>query len=155
MHPEERLRALGLVLPPPPPPLAQFVMTRRVDSLLFLAGHAPLWDSRYQFVGKVGREWSVAEGRAAAQLTALNMLATLKASLGDLGRVRRAVSLFGMVNCTTEFTALEPVIDAALELFDALWGEAGRPACSIAGFAQLHFGMAIEIEGIFELQPSA
>jgi enamine deaminase RidA (YjgF/YER057c/UK114 family) len=119
-------------------------MTVRCGRLLFVAGHAPLWDGQYQFVGKVGREWTLEQGRAAARLTALNMLATLRATLGDLDQVRRVVKLLGLVNCTEEFTRLPEVIDAASDLFVALWGERGQHARSTVGAQQLHFGMAIE-----------
>ena len=91
MHPEERLRSLGLTLPAPPPPLAHYALAVRADRLLFLAGHAPLWDGQFQFVGKVGREWTLEQGCEAARLTGLNMLATVKDTLGDLGRVRLCV----------------------------------------------------------------
>ena len=72
----------------------------RTGPWLFLAGHAPLRDGEHAYVGKVGRELSEADGYAAARLTALNMLATLKHELGELRRVRRIVKLLGMVNCT-------------------------------------------------------
>jgi enamine deaminase RidA (YjgF/YER057c/UK114 family) len=151
VDPEERLRNLGLTLPAPPPPLAHYALVVRADRLLFLAGHAPLWDGQFQFVGKVGREWTVEQGYQAARLTGLNMLATVKDRLGDLDRVRRVVSLLGMVNCTEDFTRLHEVIDGASDLFVDLWGEAGLSARSTAGMQQLHFGMAIEIEGILEI----
>jgi enamine deaminase RidA (YjgF/YER057c/UK114 family) len=154
MHPEDRLRELGLVLPAPPAPLAHFAMAVETGSLLFLSGHAPLRDGEFAYVGKVGREWTLEEGRDAAQLTALNMLATLKAALGDLARVHRVVKLLGMVSCTEDFTRMPEVIDGASDLFAELWGDAGKHARSAVGMQQLHFGMAIEIEGIFEIDPA-
>jgi enamine deaminase RidA (YjgF/YER057c/UK114 family) len=152
VHPEERIRDLGLVLPSPPAPLANYDLAVRSGNLLFVAGHAPLEDGEHCFVGKVGREFTLDEGRSAARLTALNMLATLKATLGDLGRVARVVKLFGMVNCTEDFDRLPDVIDAASDLFVAVWGDAGRHARSAVGMQQLHYGMAIEIEGVFEVE---
>ena len=153
MHPEEQLRRLGLTLPSQPVPLAHSVQTVRSGALLYVAGQAPLKDGSYQYVGKVGREWTEAQGYEAARLTALNLLATVKAGLGDLDRVRRVVSLFGMVNCTEAFTRLDAVIDGASDLVLAVWGERGRHARTVAGMQQLHFGMAIEVEGIFEVEP--
>jgi enamine deaminase RidA (YjgF/YER057c/UK114 family) len=155
MHPEARLIELGLTLPAPPRPLAHFELAVRTGDLLFLAGHAPLRDGEFQFVGKVGREWTVEQGYEAARLTALNMLATLKSTLGDLGQVRRVVKLFGMVNSTEDFVNMPEVIDGASDLFIAVWCDAGRHARSAVGMQQLHFGMAIEIEGVFEVGPSA
>ncbi len=81
------------------------------------------------------------------------MLATLQAELGGLGRVQRVVKLFGMVNCTDDFIRLPDVIDGASDLFTELWGAAGNAARSAVGMAQLHYGMAIEIEGVFEVSP--
>ena len=149
--PEQRLQELGLTLPAPPPPLAHFEMAVRAGPLLFLSGHAPLCDGAYQYVGKVGRDFTEEEGREAARLTALNMLATLKAELSDLGRVRRVVKLLGMVNCTEDFVRMPDVINGASDLFVAVFGDAGRHARSAVGMQQLHYGMAIEIEGIFEI----
>ena len=151
MTPEARLQELGLVLPAPPPALAGYELAVRTGNLLFLAGHAPLRDGEFAYVGKVGREFSLEAGRAAARLTALNMVATLAATLGELRRVTRVVKLLGMVNCTDDFTQLPDVIDGASSLFVALWGDAGRHARSAVGMEQLHYGMAIEIEGVFEI----
>ena len=151
MSPEDRLWCLGLTLPEPPPALAHYELAVQTGSLLFLAGHAPLRDGEHAYVGKVGREWSEADGYAAARLTALNMLATMKHELGELGRVRRIVKLLGMVNCTEEFTRAPDVLNGASDLFIEVFGEAGRHARSAVGMQQLHYGMAIEIEGIFEI----
>jgi enamine deaminase RidA (YjgF/YER057c/UK114 family) len=151
MTAEDRLRDLGITLPRPPPALADYTLAARTGNLLFLAGHAPLRDGKFAFVGKVGRELTLEEGRDAARLTALNMLATIRAELGNLDRVQRVIKILGMVNCTEDFTRMPEVIDAASAVFVALWGDAGRHARSAVGMQQLHFGMAIEIEGVFEL----
>jgi enamine deaminase RidA (YjgF/YER057c/UK114 family) len=123
----------------------------KTGSLLFLAGHAPLRNGQHAYVGKVGREWSEADGYAAARLAAFNMLATLKHELGELRRVRRIVKLLGMVNCTEEFTRAPDVLNGASDLFLEVFGDAGRHARSAVGMQQLHYGMAIEIEGIVEI----
>jgi enamine deaminase RidA (YjgF/YER057c/UK114 family) len=152
VHVEDRLRELGIVLPNAPAPLADYELAVRSNGWLFLAGHAPLRNGEHRFVGKVGREFDLAQGREAARLTALNMIATMKANLGDLDRVVRVVKLFGMVNCTEMFDRLPDVIDGASEVFVALWGDAGRHTRSAVGMAQLHYGMAIEIEGLIEIR---
>ena len=149
--PEARLAELGLALPEPPPALANYALAVRHGDLLYLAGHAPLREGRHRYVGRVGRELSQQDGYDAARLTALNMLATIKAELGDLARVRRIVKVLGMVACTEDFVQLPEVIDGATDLFVALWGERGRPARSAVGMQQLHYGMAVEIEGIVEI----
>jgi enamine deaminase RidA (YjgF/YER057c/UK114 family) len=84
----------------------------------------------------------------------LNMLATLKQELGELGRVRQTVKLFGMVNCTEDFDRLPAVITGASDLFVEVLGEAGSHARSAVGMQQLHYGMAIEIEGQLEVADS-
>lgn len=152
MTPDERLAELGIVLPSAPSPLADYQLAARTGDLLFLAGHAPLRNGAHDYVGKVGREFSLEQGRDAARLTACNMLATLRATLGGLGRVRQVVKLFGMVNCTEDFDRLPDVIDAASALFVDVWGDAGRHARSAVGMQQLHYGMAIEIEGVFQVE---
>jgi enamine deaminase RidA (YjgF/YER057c/UK114 family) len=119
--------------------------------MLYLAGHAPLRDGEFDYIGKVGREFSEADGYAASRLTALNMLATLKRELGELSRIRRTVKLFGMVNCTEEFDRLPDVINGASDLLVEVLGDAGRHARSAVGLQQLHYGMAVEVEGIFEV----
>lgn len=150
--PEERLRTLGLTLPAPPPALAHYELAMRSGSLVYLAGHAPLRDGAYAYIGKVGRELTEEQGYQAARLTALNMLSTLKAELGELAEVRRVVKLFAMVNTTEEFTRMPDVINGASDLFIEVFGDAGRHARSAVGMQQLHYGMAIEIEGVFEVR---
>lgn len=149
--PEDRLAALGLQLPSAPPPLAHFEMCVRTGSLLFVSGHAPLRDGQYAYVGKVGREWDEAAGYQASRLTALNLIATLKAELGDLRRVLRIVKLLGMVNCTEDFVRVPDVINGASDLLIEVFGDAGRHARSAVGMQQLHYGMAVEVEAIVEV----
>jgi enamine deaminase RidA (YjgF/YER057c/UK114 family) len=150
--PEERLRRLGLSLPDPPRALANYKLAVRTGSMLFLAGHAPLRDGRYEYVGKVGREWDEEGGYRAARLTALNMLATLKHELGELRRVRQTIKLLGMVNCTEDFDRVPDVINGASDLFVEVFGDAGRHVRSAVGMQQLHYGMAVEVEGLFEIR---
>ena len=152
MHPEEKLRSLGLELQVPTTPMARYVPAVRVGNLLYVSGHGPVRDGRVQFIGKVGREWTEEQGYEAARVTAVNILATVKVVLGDLGKVRRVVKLLGMVNCTEEFTRTPQVINGASELFIELWGDRGQHARSAVGFQQLPNGMAVEIEAIFEVE---
>ena len=152
MRPEDKLRELGLELPPPPAAQGMYYPVVQAGRLLFLSGHLPVRDGQPAFVGRVGAELSIEDGQAAARQTALNMLASLKGHLGELQRVRRAVKLLGMVNCTEDFTLTPRVLNGASEVFIALWGEQGQHARSAVGYQAVPLGMAIEIEAIFEAE---
>jgi enamine deaminase RidA (YjgF/YER057c/UK114 family) len=152
MHPEEKLRELGLELEPQPSPANRYVPAVRTGNLLFVSGHGPVRGGKPQYIGKVGGELSLEEGYAASRQTALAILSTVKAQLGDLAKVRRVVKLLGMVNCTEDFTRTPQVINGASDLFCDLWGDNGAHARSAVGFQQLPNGMAVEIEAIFEVE---
>ena len=152
MHPEEKLRSMGLELQMPTPPTAKYVPAVRVGKLLFVSGHGPVRDGKVQFIGKVGREWSIEQGYEASRLTMVNLLASVKLVLGDLAKVKRAVKLLGMVNCTEDFTRTPQVINGASDLLGELYGDMGQHARSAVGLQQLPNGMAVEIEAIFEVE---
>ena len=151
--PEARLAELGLALPEPPPALANYALAVRHGDLLYLAGHAPLREGRHRYVGRVGRELSQQDGYDAARLTALNMLATIKAELGDLARVRRIVKVLGMVNSADGFGDQPKVINGFSDLMVDVFGDAGRHARSAVGMAALPMGIPVEIEMILEIDP--
>jgi enamine deaminase RidA (YjgF/YER057c/UK114 family) len=152
---EARLEALGYELPP------AFVFPRnnrtgctQAGTLLLLSGHGldlPRLPGVRQS-GKFGVDISVEEGYATARAVALTMLATIKAHCGDLDRVKRVLRLFGMCNCSADFAQHPQVIDGASDLFFELWGpHYGRHARSAVGHASLPRGIAVEINGEFEL----
>jgi enamine deaminase RidA (YjgF/YER057c/UK114 family) len=150
--PELRLAELGLELPPIPPAAGNYVGAVQVGNILFVSGHGPFRDGEATFIGKLGREFGIEEGQQAAQLVALNMLATIKESVGSLDRVKRVVKLLCLVNSMPEFGDQPKVANGASDLFVAIFGEArGRHARSAIGMGALPFGIAVEIEGIFEL----
>jgi enamine deaminase RidA (YjgF/YER057c/UK114 family) len=109
-------------------------------------------DGKVQFIGKLGREFTIEQGYEASKLTMVNLLASVKVVLGDLAKVKRTVKLLGMVNCTEEFTRTPQVINGASELLGELWGDMGTHARSAVGLQQLPNGMAVEIEAIFEVE---
>ena len=150
--PEARLAALGLTLPAPPKPVANYVEVTRAGNLLFLAGHGPCDFTAPGATGKVGRDLTVEQGAAAARLTALCLLATLKAELGELSRVKRVVKVLGMVNATEDFTQHPRVINGASDLLVAVFGERGRHARSAIGVASLPMNIAVEIEIVVEVE---
>ena len=149
-----RLAELGISLPPPASPAANYVPTVRTGNLVYVAGQVPVVDGEFLFRGKVGPGgFSVEEGQQAARLVAINMLAQLsQACDGDLDRVRRAVKLNGFVNCTPDFEQQPHVINGASNLMIEVFGEPGRHARSAVGVSGLPFGVAVEIDGVFELE---
>lgn len=127
---EDRLREKGFELPPVGRPLANYVPAVRTGNLVFLSGHGPIKDGTFPYVGKVGKDLDVETGYAAAQLVTLNLLASLKAEIGDLDRVKRIVKLLGMVNCEPDFGHQPEVINGASDLLVHIFGERGRHARS-------------------------
>lgn len=152
---EQRLNAMGFELPPPFTfPKNNRTGCTQAGNLLLLSGHGlelPKLDGVRQ-TGKFGVDITLDEGYATARAVALTMLATIKAHTGDLDRVKRVLRLFGMVNCTPDFTQMPQVIDGASDLFFELWGPGnGKHARTAVGQAALPRGIAVEINGEFEL----
>lgn len=147
---ESRLEALGLSLPAPAA-AGEFLPAVTVGELAYVSGHVPFRDGEFLYRGKVGRDLDAEAGRRAAELAVLGCLASLKAALGDLGRVRRVVKLNGYVNCSPEFGDLPKVMDAGSRLLVALFGEAGRHARTTVGVASLPFGVAVEVEMVVQV----
>ena len=148
----DRLQALGIELPIPSTPGANYVPFVRTGNLLFLTGQLSQWNGERRFVGKLGREFGIAEGQQAARLCALNVVAHLRAVLaGDLDRVARCVRLAGFVNSTPDFTGQSQVMNGASDLFVEIFGDAGRHARMAVGVSALPYDVAVEVEGIFEV----
>jgi enamine deaminase RidA (YjgF/YER057c/UK114 family) len=153
VNPEQRLRDLGLEIPPVPSAVANYVGAVRVENLLFVSGHGPVKDGKNTFIGKLGRDLEIEQGREAAQLVALNMLATIKEAVGDLDLVERAVKLLVMVNSMPDFQDQPQVANGASDLLVGVFGEErGKHARSAVGMGALPFGISVEIEGIFQVK---
>jgi enamine deaminase RidA (YjgF/YER057c/UK114 family) len=150
---EERLAALGLKLPTPSTPGANYVPFARVGDLLFLTGQLSQWNGERRFLGKLGREFTVEEGREAARLCALNLLAQARAALdGDLDRIVRCVRVAGYVNSMPDFDGQSQVVNGASDVFVQALGEAGRHTRMAVGVASLPYGVAVEVEAVFEVR---
>lgn len=148
-----RLRALGLELPRPSAPGANYVQFVRTGDLVFLTGQLSQWNGERRFVGKLGREFGLAEGQAAARLCALNVLAHLGAAVGGAWeRVARCVRVAGYVNSTPAFTGQSQVVNGASDLFVAVLGDAGRHTRMAVGVAALPYDVAVEVEAVFEVR---
>jgi enamine deaminase RidA (YjgF/YER057c/UK114 family) len=153
---EDKIKAMGYELPAPfkfPNPNRTGCVV--VDRIVFVSGHGrdvPERDGA-KSSGKVGRDLTVEEGYATARAVALSMLASLKAELGDLDRIKRVVRLFGMVNAAPGFDRMPQVIDGASDFFYELFGpKYGQHARSAVGMAELPHGIAVEINGEFEIK---
>jgi enamine deaminase RidA (YjgF/YER057c/UK114 family) len=150
---DERLKQLGLELPRSAAPVANYVPFVRSGDLLFVAGQICQWNGERRFIGKLGREITLAQGQEAAKLCALNILAHVKAALdGDLDRVLRCIRLGAFVNGTDDFTEQPQVANGASNLMVELLGEAGRHARAAVGVNALPGGVAVEIDAIFEVR---
>lgn len=148
----ERLEELGIALPPVFPPAGTYAGCVVDGDIVYVSGHGPL-DGERVIRGKVGGDLTLAEGRQAARMTGLSILATLRAELGDLDRVERILKVFGMVNVAPGFGQMPAVIDGCSDLLVEVFGEgAGRHARSAVGLAELPFGIAVEIELIARLR---
>ncbi len=147
----DKLESLGLALPEAPTPAANYVPFVRSGNLVFISGQVSM-DAKGLVRGKLGENMSVEDGQKAAKLCALNLLAQLSAACeGDLGRVARIVKLTGFVNSTGDFTQHPQVVNGASDLFAELFGDCGKHARAAVGSSSLPLGVAVEVEGIFEL----
>jgi hypothetical protein len=156
---EDKLRSMGLTLPPPPQPpsgvILPFQFVRIVHNRALISGHGPQNPdgSFAQPLGKLGREVSLEQGYAAARLTALSVLGSLKRSLGDLDRIGAWSRVFGMVNSAPGFNMQPSVINGFSDLILEVFGpEVGAHSRSAVGMAELPFDIPVEIEGEVELR---
>lgn len=150
-----RLKELGIKLPLPSQSVANYVPFIKVGSLVFLSGQLPTWDGELKYRGKIGRDYTADEGREAARICVLNILAQLKiASKGDLNRVLRCVRLGGFVNCIDDFKDHSKILNGASDLMEAIFGEKGRHSRAAVGVNSLPLGASVEVEAIFEIGES-
>jgi enamine deaminase RidA (YjgF/YER057c/UK114 family) len=150
---EARLKELKIDLPQAAAPAANYVPTVRSGDLLFVAGQICQWNGERRFLGKVGGEVSVEEGKEAAKLCGLNLLAQAKRALdGDLDRVLRVVRLGGFVNSVPGFGDQPQVVNGASDLMVAVFGDAGRHARTAVGVGSLPGGVAVEVDAVLEVR---
>lgn len=148
---EDRLSALGITLPTPTAPAANYVPTVRCGNQLFVSGQLPMADGKLVATGTLGVDVAIEDAAAMARLCAINVLAQVKAAVGDLGRVVRLVKVTGFVASAPSFGDQPKVMNGASDLFVAALGESGRHARSAVGVAALPFGAPVEVEAIFEI----
>ena len=149
---DARLKELGLTLPEPPAPVASYVPTVVSGNLVFVSGQITLSAEGLKYVGKVGADISLEDGKAAARLCAVNVIAQVKAACGgDLDRVKRCVRVGVFVNATPDFTQHPEVANGASDLFQDVFGDAGKHARAAVGAGSLPRGVAAEVEAVFEI----
>ena len=149
--PEERLRKLSVTLPAPVAPVAAYIPCVRTWNLVYVSGQVPLVDGKPSHLGRLGAGVELEEGVAAARTCAINVLAALKAELGELSRVRRVVRLTVFVAGEPDFGDQPKVANGASELFGEVFGEAGRHARAAVGVAALPLGVPVEVEAVAEV----
>lgn len=148
--PEERLAELGIELPTPMAPVANYVPFVISGTQLFVSGQVSAGpDGRV--IGRLGENMTLEQGQAAARLCAINLIAQCKAALGDLGRLKRVVKLGGFVNAHPDFEAIPQVINGCSDVMVDVFGEAGRHARFAVASPVLPLGVAVEVDGIFEI----
>lgn len=147
----EKLKALNIELSAVATPAAAYVMYAQTGNIVFLSGHIPKKDGK-PWVGQLGKNITTEEGKQAARVVAIELLATLQAACGgDLNRVKRIVKLMSLVNSTSDFTEQHLVTNGASELIGEVFGEKGKHARSAFGVAQIPLGACVEIEMIAEV----
>ena len=152
MTPEAKLEALGLTLPPVSAPIGSYVTCKRQGNLLYLSVAGPIVQGEVLYKGKVGAEITPDVGYEAAKVSALNLIANLKAELGDLSKVKSIVKLLGLVACADGFYGQPGVINGASDLLFEVFGEKGRHARSAIGVFSLPMNIPVEIEMIVEVE---
>jgi enamine deaminase RidA (YjgF/YER057c/UK114 family) len=144
---EEKLRELGLTLPPPKAPVANYLGTKQSANLLFVSGRVS------QMRGEVGSELTLEQAKVAARDAMVDLLAIVRNDIGDLDRIASIEQVRGFVRSAPTFMEQPKVIDGASELLIALYGEAGRHARTATGAAQLPFGAAVQLDMVVSLSP--
>jgi len=150
MNVNDRLKQLGITLPPVATPAAAYVPYVQTGNLVFLSGHIAKKDGK-PWVGQFGKTLSTEEGKAAARAVAIDLMGTLQAAVGDLHRVQRIVKVMSLVNSSPDFTEQHLVTNGASELLGEVFGARGAHARSAFGVAQIPLGACVEIELIAEI----
>jgi len=146
----DKLKALGISLPPVAPPAAAFLPFARTGNLIFVSGHIAKKEGQ-PWIGKLGAEITTAQGNEAARHIAIQLMGTLHEATGDLNKITRIVKLMVLVNSAPTFTEQHLVANGASELLGEIFGERGKHARSAFGVAQIPLGACVEIELIAEI----
>ena len=146
----DKLKELGIALPPVATPAAAYVPFVQTGNLVFLSGHIARRDGK-PWVGQLGKGISTEEGKAAARAVAVDLMGTLHAAVGDLNKVKRIVKLMSLVHSSPEYTEHHLVTNGCSELIGQVFGERGAHARAAYGVAQLPLGACVEIDMVAEV----
>ena len=149
---ERRLAALCIELPLPPTPIGAYVESVQTGNLLYLSGILPVIGHEPKFIGRLGREYNVEQGREAARIAALNVLSAARNHLGSLDKVTRVVRLVAYIATEGDLYAQPKVADAASELLRDVFGEDKLPVRMVLGVASLPLGVPVVLEVLFEVE---
>ncbi len=150
---EDKIKELGITLnKSSDTPIANYVKSLRVNDMVYLSGNGPKKPNGTFITGKVGTDLTIEEAYEAARIVAINQLSNLKTEIGDLNKVERIVSVFGMVNCATNFTKHPQVINGYSDVMVAVFGERGKHTRSAVGMSSLPFNIACEVEMIVKIK---
>ena len=147
---QDKLKELGITLPPASTPAAAYVPSVQTGNLVFVSGHIARRDGK-PWVGQLGKTMTTEEGKQAARAVAIDLMGTLQAAVGDLARVKRIVKVVSLVNSTPDFTEHHIVTNGASELLGQVFGDKGAHARSAFGVAQIPMGACVEIEVVAEV----
>jgi enamine deaminase RidA (YjgF/YER057c/UK114 family) len=150
MSVNDKLKELGITLPPVAAPAAAYVPFVQTGNLVFLSGHIAKKDGK-PWVGQLGKTMQTEEGKQAARAIAIDLMGTLQAAVGDLAKVKRIVKVMSLVNSTPDFTEQHLVTNGCSELLGEVFGDKGKHARSAFGVAQIPMGACVEIELIAEI----
>lgn len=149
---ETQLASMGITLPASVLPAANYVPYMVSGNLVSISGQLPMKDGKPQDIGKVGRELTIEQAQGTARLCGINILSHLKAACGgDLSRVKKCVRLGVFVNSTEDFVDQPKVANGVSDMMVAIFGDAGKHSRAAVGVAQLPFGVAVEVEALFEI----
>jgi enamine deaminase RidA (YjgF/YER057c/UK114 family) len=153
LNADQRFQQHNLVLPPAPKPLGVYKPFLIVDKFVYVSGHGTVKEDGSLIIGRIGKDMTPEEGKAAAQQVGLAILATLTKNLGSLHKIKRVIKVLGMVNCESDFERHPFIINGCSELFAKIWGEDnGVGVRSAVGMGSLPDNIPVEIEAMFELQ---
>jgi enamine deaminase RidA (YjgF/YER057c/UK114 family) len=151
MSVQEKLQEMGITIPDAPKPLGAYVPVKLAGGFAFCSGVLPMQAGEMKYAGKLGADVSIEEGRGAAKLCAINVLANLKGALGSLDRVKSVVRVEGYFNCAPGCTEQPQALNGASEFFSELFGDAGVHSRMVVGVSELPLNALMELVCVFEV----